>query len=374
MNKIEINGTIDSYSYSKGYVKFMLKEFAGQPVTVQVNSLGGNVDDALNIMQQFRDHGDVTVEYIGFNASAATLIGLAAAKSTIREDAFYLIHKASIAIDVLGQLNSDEIQEKIDEFTTLKQEAEKVTLTLAKLYMDKSGKSLADVLAMMKEATWLTGKEAVDNGFVDELVKATTKKKTPVTNQMRVMMNCIGLPDLPQNALVDETPGIIETLVQKWQDFEAKFSLNNNPQIRITMNKDLSFVNQVLGLEGVELVENNFSMTLEQLTAFNNRIETLTNEKQQAEDAKATAEASLETAKTEKTEAETALNTVVSGLDALHETVETAENSAAKVAAVKNLLSKLPANIINPPKPNEDGKPDFSNCVDPVNEYYKPKK
>ena len=81
------------------------------------------------------------------------------------------------------------------------------------------------------------------------------------------------------------------------------------------MDNTLLFVNEVLGVEGVEVADNKVTMTIEQLTAMNTAIQTrnetvatLTAEKQTAIDAKATAETALNdvTAKVETLTAELA--------------------------------------------------------------------
>ena len=76
---IDIDSYI-GYPISKGYVKNKLQPMKGKPCTVRINSYGGDVQTALDIRQQFIDHGQVTAYIIGMTASAATILAMGARK------------------------------------------------------------------------------------------------------------------------------------------------------------------------------------------------------------------------------------------------------------------------------------------------------
>ena len=99
------------------------------------------------------------------------------------------------------------------------------------------------------------------------------------------------------------------------------------------MHKDLSFVNEVLGIEGVEVAENKVEITLEQLTTLNNTIKTNT-------EAVTNLTTEKDTAVTAKQTAETALNDVTAKLDAIDPSIKA---NADKAAAVTALLVNRPA-------------------------------
>ena len=82
MNEVIITlfGSISHYSYDKNYMKYFLDKAKGKPVRLKVTSYGGDVAEAVAISNLIAEHGDVTVEFIGFNASAATWI-LSSAKA-----------------------------------------------------------------------------------------------------------------------------------------------------------------------------------------------------------------------------------------------------------------------------------------------------
>ena len=75
---ITLFGTIDRYWYNKNYLKYFLDKAKGQPVRLKVSSYGGDVAEAVAMSALMAEHGNVTVEFISFNASAATILAFGA--------------------------------------------------------------------------------------------------------------------------------------------------------------------------------------------------------------------------------------------------------------------------------------------------------
>ena len=88
---IDIDSYI-GYPISKGYIKSKLQPMKGKPCNVRVNSYGGDVQTALDIRQQFIDHGQVTAYIIGMTASAATILAMGARKVVMSRYALMLVH------------------------------------------------------------------------------------------------------------------------------------------------------------------------------------------------------------------------------------------------------------------------------------------
>lgn len=78
---ISIDSHIGPWGYSKNYIRSQMSGLKNKPVNVRVSSLGGSVDDALDIRQQFLDHGNVTCYLYGYVASAATILATGAKKT-----------------------------------------------------------------------------------------------------------------------------------------------------------------------------------------------------------------------------------------------------------------------------------------------------
>lgn len=354
-NRIEINGTIDRWGYGSNYFRWQLKDCGEGPVTVSVNSYGGDVNEALAIGNLIAERGNVTVEYVAFNASAATLLGLYAQKTTINSDALFMIHKTSVWVDTWGQMNEDQIDQAIEDLKVQKDLASATTLQLAKCYSEKSGKAIADILAMMKEARWLTPQEALDAGFVDEIIESKCKKKQKVSNCVAALFASNGtpLPDdrveeeetetSPKNFSIDEIANRVKSFLSKnlKNDTDLEHDSINKP----TMNKQFTHLNHILNIEGFDVQNNSVTLTVEQLNAFNTAIE-------------------------EAEQAKTKHSTVLDGLNALDETVKDAKTEEEKLTAVKNLLNKRPG----VPPSNQSGTDTHETTLDyvpdEINNYF----
>ena len=221
---MEYNLSIDSHigpwGYSKNYIRSQMSGFKNKPVSVRISSLGGSVDDALDIRQQFQDHGDVTCYLFGYVASAATILATGAKKTCMSKYAFYLIHKVSNWIDAWGSYNADQIQRLIDDLKANKLENDKMDLVLANLYAAKCKKKVSDILPILTDGRWLTAQEALEYGFVDEIIEEGTRLN--FDDSMKARFNMYQLPALP--AMKNDTEGSEEEPAPSWfNNFVNKF-------------------------------------------------------------------------------------------------------------------------------------------------------
>ena len=282
---MEYNLSIDSHigpwGYSKNFIRNQMSGLKNKPVNVRVSSLGGSVDDALDIRQQFIDHGNVTCYLYGYVASAATILATGAKKTCMSQYAFYLIHKVSNWIDAWGNYNADQIQQLIDDLKANKLENDKMDLVLANLYANKCKKKVDEILPILKEGRWLTAKEALEYGFVDEIIEDGTKLN--FDDAMKTRFNMFHLPELPapdKKAEIkdDEEPNWFNNFVNKFlkpQNTETT-QAQNKTQINSTqkfMKKDYQKVNSILKLDGMEFdKDGKVTLTEDQVKAINDHI------------------------------------------------------------------------------------------------------
>lgn len=279
--KIDIDSFIGDYGYSNRYVKSILSENQGAPLSVRINSYGGDVNQALDISAQFEAHGNITVDFFAFNASSATVLSLGAKNIRMHIDGFYLIHKAMSWVDNWGFMNPDELEELIKELEKDKKENEKVTLVLARRYADKTGKSITDILNLMKEQTWLTAQESKEWGFVDEIFGTATKQgKMNFSDEMKTKFNAIGLPiperfsEAKSNTDTSLIADFFDSIKKEWAELKNSFRPVeiNKPKIPTSMNNKFTHINTVLSVEGIEEAEGKVSLSVADLEKVNTAI------------------------------------------------------------------------------------------------------
>lgn len=187
---------------SANYVLERLRELKGRPVRVYVSSFGGNVADAFRIQQAFREHGDVTCYLVSFVASAATLLTLGAKRIVLDPSCLYLAHKCSYYIVEYGQMNEDELREAIARLAKNAEDLVTIDRVAANLYAARSGKTEEEMVAIMKEARWLSCDEVLRLGLADEvqtIVSADSQIAQALAN-----ISALGLPDIPKADVSEE--------------------------------------------------------------------------------------------------------------------------------------------------------------------------
>lgn len=166
------NIDIDSYigyPISKGYVKSKLEPLKGKPCTVRINSYGGDVMTALDIRQQFLDHGDVTVYIVGMTASAATILAMGAKKVVMSRYALMLVHQASGFSETWGYYNKEQLESKISELRKNQAKLDTIDRVIASIYAVRSKREAKEMATLMSEERWITAEEALKYGLIDEI-------------------------------------------------------------------------------------------------------------------------------------------------------------------------------------------------------------
>jgi len=137
-----------------------LRELNGADVDVYINSPGGDMFEGLAIYNLLRDYsGDVNVKIIGMAASAASVIAMAGDTVEIGASAFYMIHNAW----TMAAGNRHDFRAMADYL-------EPFDAAMSEIYVARTGLASADVVRMLDAETWIQGKDAVAQGFADELL------------------------------------------------------------------------------------------------------------------------------------------------------------------------------------------------------------
>ena len=179
MRKIEVKGTIvgnaDKWSYEwfgmdatcPKDVNAAISEANGEPLLVEINSGGGDVFAGSEIYTALKAYaGTVEINIVGLAASAASVIAQAG-HSRISPTALFMVHNVS------GSAAGD--------FHDMQQEAEilqTANKAVAAAYLEKTGKSMEELLGIMDAETWMDAQKAVEYGFVDEVMFASAPTLT----------------------------------------------------------------------------------------------------------------------------------------------------------------------------------------------------
>ena len=194
---IDIDSYI-GYPISKGYVKSKLQPMKGKPCAVRINSYGGDVQTALDIRQQFIDHGQVTAYIIGMTASAATILAMGARKVVMSRYALMLVHPCSAGVSAWGYYNKEELAKAIERMRKTQADLKTLDRVVASIYAAKVGDSnVGKMEALMHEARWIGAEEALRLGLIDEIdpdEQQPDPAKEPMTDAQREHIVACGLP------------------------------------------------------------------------------------------------------------------------------------------------------------------------------------
>lgn len=141
-------------------VSSVLRKNKGQPITVNINSPGGDFFEGVAIYNLLKEHdGEIHVRIIGMAASAASVIAMAGTTIKIAESGFLMIHNSwHICIG-----NKHDMHERGDVLAQFDESMQGV-------YAKKTGMSIAKVTEMMDAESWIGGADAVDQGFATSLL------------------------------------------------------------------------------------------------------------------------------------------------------------------------------------------------------------
>lgn len=139
-----------------------LRSLGRGPVTVAINSPGGDMFDGLAMYNLLRDHpGEVTVKVMGLAASAASVIAMAGDEVQIARAGFLMIHNCW----TIGIGNRHDFRELADQI-------EPFDAAMADVYAARTGEEPKAMAKLMDRESWIGGSAAVDQGFADALLSA----------------------------------------------------------------------------------------------------------------------------------------------------------------------------------------------------------
>ena len=177
-----------------------LRGMGAGPVTVNVNSPGGDMFEGLSIYNLLREHdGEVTVKVLGLAASAASIIAMAGDKVQISRAGFLMIHNAWV-LAVGNRHDLTEIAATLKPFDD----------AMASIYSARSGQDVKAMAKLMYAETWISGQTAIDDGFADEFLpsdqvkKGDAKAQASAVRRIEAALRSSGMPKNEALRLISE--------------------------------------------------------------------------------------------------------------------------------------------------------------------------
>lgn len=265
----------------KQSIRRQLARHKDEHVDVKISSLGGSLDDGLDIRQQFIDHGDVTAHLHGFVASAATVLAMGAKRIVMGKYALFLVHQCSNEVFEWGQMNATDLQTLIDRLQKNKEDNEKIDGVLAAMYASRcKNHSQEELLELLKESKWLTAQEALDWGFIDEI--KDDDEAPEMTNALARKFNSAGLPLTGLEIQPDSTAFGFHTILDSLKAIKDMLTPKNKLAAcddtstkLVIMEKKFTNVASLLNLEAIAMTDGSATLTADQMQAIEDRLNEL---------------------------------------------------------------------------------------------------
>ncbi|MDF2891237.1 MAG: Clp protease ClpP [Clostridia bacterium] len=194
-------------------------------ITVRINSGGGDVFAGHAIYQMLKDHtANIIVKVEGLAASAASVVAMAGNEIIVPATSFLMIHNPSSV--AWGE--AKDFEKMAETLNVIKD-------GIINAYVAKTGKDKKTISKMMDDETWMTGEDAVKEGFADKVETSTTTSNKAVLNGNLFVVNNVShdlskyktRPQLTNEQSTESQPE--PSLVQRVLDF-----LKGAPQVPAT--------------------------------------------------------------------------------------------------------------------------------------------
>lgn len=132
-------------------------------ITLKINSPGGDLFVGVGVYNKLKQlDANITVVVEGLAASAAGLIACAGDTVKLGVGAVFMAHQASTFVPE-WYVNETDVEE-------YQRQLEACNKAVAEIISAKTGKTVEEIMPLLKEELWLSGQEAIDFGFADEML------------------------------------------------------------------------------------------------------------------------------------------------------------------------------------------------------------
>jgi ATP-dependent Clp protease protease subunit len=250
---IDILGEISESVNSYNSVRSKINDAKGEEINLVISSGGGSVTEGMGIADLIANYpNETTATGIGLVASIATVVLLSADKVKMTENAFLMIHRPWSY--TMG--NADELEATAELLD--KMEAKLLDIYTASVYKRKGKQKDLDnkITQMMAAETWMTAQEALEFGFIDEIVKVGEKNidLLPLQNSLNKFLNVPAAlltnnkkNDDMGNSILEKIKNLLNAVDEKVEDVMTEEEViteepkNDEVETAITMLRDLGY-------------------------------------------------------------------------------------------------------------------------------------
>lgn len=203
-------------------------------ITVKLNSCGGDLYTGIAIHNAIKAlNAEINVVVEGIAASAASVIMCAGDTVSVYPGSLVMIHEPRCTvIDYCG----------IDDLKAIIKMLNAGIDSCAEVYAAKTGDEVDHLKSMMHKETWMTGKEAIDKGFADELLDGADPDMKMCGKDVLMVAGIrhdvkglhvpesLGIERISAAAMAEDIEPEGET--EESQKGETKMSFNNTDELR----------------------------------------------------------------------------------------------------------------------------------------------
>lgn len=157
-------------------------------IRVCINSMGGDAFEGVAMYNLLRQQDKpITTRVHGMAASAASIIAMAGDTIEMGSNTMLMVHNAQVGIRGYAK----DLRKQADVLDS-------VSGSIANTYVDRTGKSMAEVQKLMDEETWMSAFDAVRAGFATVITEDFGADVDDVDNELRSSPLAATYRNMPQ--------------------------------------------------------------------------------------------------------------------------------------------------------------------------------
>ena len=283
ITNIDIFGDIGGYGLDAETFIAEVNTAKGKELVLNISSLGGSVNDALQIHDFLASYPNkVTAKITGLTASSATIIAMAAKEILMSENSLFLIHNVWTP---MAAGNAEELEKEAESLRQIDE-------LLINIYKKKTKRAKSTIANLMAEERWLDAEEALRLGFINkiyipskDIINSVVLNKIDENNLPKLPTNYEGLSqsfinqnlkEMSLEKINDKIDLIINKIEGLFNTEEKEVEVLNKSEVEATLEADLNELKNLYEFQ-LETQKETIDMANESLVEKDQEIATLKN-------------------------------------------------------------------------------------------------